>query len=265
MYLCIYVFINLFQSSVVIGAELAKISLSLCSPEFYKTVINVSLGDSLYWALFPAVLFAGQNFLNYRGLEYTNAVTFNLLNQLKILSAAFFNWMLIPNKKFSLMQLFSLALLALVAFLLSVANSNSSVANSNSTGNLREQLVGDMYCVGVGYVLLAATISGLAGTLSQKGQKTRSTNVYTVELGVYGIITVLLKDIYDALYSSGSVWAYFVNLFSNWSVYTCIPVLTAGIGGILVGKVTAALGAVEKGMSLIGRTRVAGTVPYRFW
>lgn len=136
-----------------------------------------------------------------------------------------------------------------------------SFANSNDNHN--DQLIGDIYFVGVGYVLLAATISGLAGTLSQKGQQTRSTYVYTVELGVYGIFTVLLKDLFDILYSSGSgscscsgeIWKYFVNLFSNWSLYTCIPVFTAGIGGILVGKVTAALGAVEKGMSLIGRCR----------
>jgi UDP-sugar transporter A1/2/3 len=91
------------KSSVVIATELCKILLAAASlagesgEERQSLVKSWTLIDSLKVAAVPAVLYAIQNLFSQYGYALLDSMTFNLLNQTKTISTAFWVWVLIGN------------------------------------------------------------------------------------------------------------------------------------------------------------------------
>lgn len=113
------------------------------------------------------------------------------------------------------------------------------------------------YQLGLIVVSCASMLSGLSAALTQRalvGSKSiRSPVFLSAELAVYGIIALVLNLlINNELRSTAG------SFFSNWSLYTLIPVITNGFGGIVVGQVTKYAGGVVKGFALIAGIAITG-------
>ena len=87
------------KASVVIGTEIAKIiiagsSISFGEPRgtFKRILTHWSFTDSLKIAFIPASMYAVQNLLVQHGYDYLDAMTFNVLNQLKVVCASYFDY-----------------------------------------------------------------------------------------------------------------------------------------------------------------------------
>lgn len=102
--------------------------------------------------------------------------------------------------------------------------------------------------------LAAAFISGLAGALSQKGVqmaggKGRNPYLYTMELGCYSSISLLIsmfatKNGRKSLSEEGGI-------FKHWTPFSIIPVAVRALGGVLTALVHKHAGATRKGFALI--------------
>ena len=107
---------------------------------------------------------------------------------------------------------------------------------------------GILQCLG------AAFISGLAGALSQKGVqmaggKGRNAYLYTMELGLYSSISLLVslfatKNGRASLSGEGGIFKY-------WTPFSIIPITVRALGGILTALVHKYAGATRKGFALI--------------
>jgi UDP-sugar transporter A1/2/3 len=102
--------------TIVIGTELIKVLISIViisfeSKEAKQNIIKkFTLMNSLKRAALPASLYSIQNLFVQYGLQLMDNMTFNLLNQTKTLSAAFFLYIFL-GKKQSFIQIIALFLL----------------------------------------------------------------------------------------------------------------------------------------------------------
>jgi UDP-sugar transporter A1/2/3 len=213
----------------------------------------------------------------YQNLE---ALTFNVLNQTKILSAALFCF-LVMGKRQSRMQVASLVLLTLSTLIIEKIVHPTAfmtlIKGSGPTfglGKFMERMLGGdnfgrRFTHGIIPIIVASGISGLAGALTQLnlqgggsklsiwGKKDkpnvprppRNAYLFSMEMNVASVILLLVS----LVMSSGgrSILRTPSTFFSNWTPQTFIPVITNAIGGILVGLVTKHAGSVRKGFALI--------------
>ena len=110
------------KSSVVIATELGKIIIAILTiisgpkAEREKIRESWSLTDSLKVAALPATLYAIQNLFVQYGYVLLDSMTFNLLNQTKTLSAAFWLWVMMGQPQ-SIQQIFALLLLLIAGII----------------------------------------------------------------------------------------------------------------------------------------------------
>jgi len=219
-----------------------------------------TLSSSLLLAGFPALLYATQGVLTYLGYQNTDSVTFNGLNQTKTISAAMWCYLLM-GKQQSAIQVVALALLLFSALLFQGSISFSGLfkkkaTNSDVNGGTSNEKSPPNTSISKGILpcLAAAFISGLAGALSQKGVqmaggKGRNPYLYTMELGMYSSISLLIslfatKNGRKAMREEGGV-------FKHWTPFSIIPVACRAFGGILTALVHKHAGATRKGFALI--------------
>ena len=115
------------------------------------------------------------------------------------------------------MQMIALMLLLVAAVLLNASNTPTSGSATSSASTLD-------YHFGLFCCLTASGLSGLSGALVQRalsGTVAQNPFLYTAELATYGIIFLLVTSLFrekerDIMLSG--------NLFTNWEVYTLIPV-----------------------------------------
>jgi UDP-sugar transporter A1/2/3 len=200
------------------------------------------------------------------------ALTFNVLNQSKILSAAL-SCYLVMGKRQSNIQMISLCILMLSTLVIEQILKPSTIfaifgeKSGYSIGGTRH------FTHGVVPLMVASLLSGMAGALTQSSTqgsqgempiwgKRRGSNakpssvrpprnayLFSMELSVASVILLLVSLI---LSSNGcTIILSPRTFFSNWTPETLIPVLTNSIGGILVGLVTKHAGSVRKGFALI--------------
>mmetsp|Transcript_6495 Transcript_6495/g.14318 ORF Transcript_6495/g.14318 Transcript_6495/m.14318 type:complete len:321 (-) Transcript_6495:155-1117(-) len=243
------------KSSVVIATELGKILIALTSiaggpkADREKIVQNWSIGDSLRVAALPATLYAIQNLLVQYGYIYLDSMTFNLLNQTKTLSAAFWLWV-IMGKKQSGMQMVALLLLLTAALVLNMGDKLGSMSFGGDA-------LSPTYQMGVLCVAGASMLSGLSAALTQRalvGAQQRHPLFFSAELAVYGIL-FLLGNLYFNSDMKGSI-------LSGWDLKTLIPVSTNAFGGLVVGLVTKYAGGVVKGFALIAGIIITGLAQF---
>lgn len=189
-------------------------------------------------------------------------VTFNGLNQTKTLSAALWCFLLM-GKRQSIVQMVALAMLLFSAILFqgSISISGLFSGRSNDSGGdveggakVDESRAKTSFRKGILPCLAAAFISGLAGALSQKGVqmaggKGRNPYLYTMELGLYSSISLLISMF--ATKNGRKSLSGENGIFKHWTGLSIIPVAVRSLGGILTALVHKHAGATRKGFALI--------------
>ena len=232
-----------------------------------------------YVAGLPAALYTTQTYCSLIGYQNLSAVTFNVLNQTKTLSAALCCYFVLGRVQ-SGPQIVALLLLLLAALVLEKVvpltpfrwitlgrsqgtviwsindrtTTTSTSGNNDSNGDDGDgiDVVGSKahFLSGVLPVLVASFVSGLAGALTQKslqGKWGRNSYLFTMELSVASMFVMfltLLKSPDGKTIRKDGFW-------KGWTARTFIPVTTNAAGGVLVGLVTKHAGTVRKGFSLI--------------
>jgi solute carrier family 35 (UDP-sugar transporter), member A1/2/3 len=203
-----------------------------------------SLSSSLIVAGFPACLYAVQGVLTYIGYQSLDPLTFNGLMQTKTLSAALFSFILLGQGQ-SWVQMAALAILTVSALLFQGSEHRNSIARTSAprpSGTVR---------LGVFASLVATTISGLAGCLSQKGlQMTgisgRNVYLYTVEISFYSAVCLCLSVLSNRSRSCSRG-----SFFESWTPSTLVPIVLKAFGGLLTAFVHKHAGSVTKGFAFI--------------
>jgi UDP-sugar transporter A1/2/3 len=286
---------TIVRSSVVLVQELVKFGIA-GAIYFSGTKKETREKDLEGWSVktwialagLPAFLYTIQNVAALMAYQNLEALTFNVLNQTKILSAAL-SCYFVMGKRQSKMQVISLCVLILSTLVIeqilhpSKLVSLLSMRGGGATAFGLQRLTGSFASLssiasgagrrvthGIVPILVASLISGMAGALTQKNlqgsqggasifAKKRSRKVqkarpprnaylFSMEMNIASVILLLASLLMS---SDGRNILRSRSFFSNWTPETFIPVITNSIGGVLVGLVTKHAGSVRKGFALI--------------
>jgi UDP-sugar transporter A1/2/3 len=204
----------------------------------------------------PAALYAIQNLAALKAYQNLDALTFNVLNQTKTLSAALCCY-IVMGKPQSLIQVGALFLLLVSALVMEgivplpgMGGEAAEPDNPKST-SVEQQWDTRHLVNGVFPIILASFISGLAGAISQKYlQKAgggRNAYLFSMELCVASVLiltsSLMVSPDGKQLLENG--------FWEGWTPMTFIPIISNSVGGIIVGLVTKYAGSVRKGFALI--------------
>jgi UDP-sugar transporter A1/2/3 len=221
----------------------------------------------------PAGLYAVQNLAALTAYQNLDALTFNVLNQTKTLSAAACCYFVMGRKQ-SGMQVVALLLLLLSALviegivspgwllgLLGVPTTTTAKQDEDYSNDSIQVVWGAKHFThGVAPILLASFISGLAGALSQKNLQAagggRNAYLFSMELCAASVLILSFSLTMSADGQSIATNGFWY----GWTPETFIPILTNSIGGIIVGLVTKHAGSVRKGFALIFGILLSGLV-----
>ena len=228
----------------------------------------------------PAALFTLQNFLIFVALSHLDAMTFQVLSQTKLLSAAVFSVLLL-DRKLNGWQWFSLVLLTAgvyysqtdsqkESFLKSPTSSSSALTFLPSTVTKRSGGV-ERDAQNPFFGAVACIVSGLsssfAGVYFEKVVKTTppSLAIRNIHLGMFGIpLAVLSMLVIDVLPS----WTGSQPPFRYWRGYnglTVMLVFVHALGGLLVAVVVKYADNILKGFATGVAIIVSGLYGWLFW
>eukprot|EP00985_Skeletonema_marinoi_P006491 scaffold2811_cov126-Skeletonema_marinoi.AAC.1 len=226
--------------------------------------------STLIAAGLPSALYALQGTLTYTAYQNLDAVTYNGLTQLKVLSSALCCYVIL-NKRQSVLQMVSLGLLMLSSAVfqgswkdwIKKQTTTSDNQSSNNINNRRVLLTGVLPC------LTATLLSGLAGAFSQRslqtqvgGQMHRDAYFYTVEISFLSAACLVIsmaaecwqrrrnfsgasaKEVDDKCDTRNN------SFFQHWTYATLLPITTRATAGLLTALVHRHLGSVVKGFAL---------------
>jgi solute carrier family 35 (UDP-sugar transporter), member A1/2/3 len=229
-----YIHPQISKTSLVLAGECTKAILSICACAFMMSAQewnSISFKSSIQVALIPACLYSLQNWLVQLAYQHLDSLTFNMLNQSKILfSALCIYW--ICKRKQSKMQVFALCLLCVAGVVINL--------ESRSSANQRNS-----FYLGILPVLGASFLSGLCAAVTEIALRNKARNpfFFTLELSVYSSAVLCLSFFSGPEQQNG--------MFYGWKLYTLIPILTQSAGGIVVGLITKYIGSEMKGFALI--------------
>eukprot|EP00802_Teleaulax_amphioxeia_P019832 Tamp_20085.p1 GENE.Tamp_20085~~Tamp_20085.p1 ORF type:complete len:400 (+),score=77.68 Tamp_20085:39-1202(+) len=171
--------------------------------------------------LVPAFLYLAQNNLLFVAVANLEAVVYQVVAQLKILSTAGFS-IVILGRKLSVQQWCALVILTVGCAVVQIDGTNS--------GNTKPARVGTSPALGLTCALMAICTSGFAGVFVEKMLKTTSNNmsVRNIQLGVPALVLGLL----GVLASDGSKLE--DGFFQGYTHLTWIVVCLHSGGGLLV-------------------------------
>ena len=269
------------RSTVVLVQECLKLGMAgfmlYRSGQMSTAFRDWTLAQWLNVALLPAALYAIQNMAALQAYQNLDALTFNVLNQTKTLSAALCCY-IIMGKRQSGMQVIALCILmasALVmeklvridqisTFVMSALGvSIKSKEDAEESAPITSEWNTQHFTNGVAPIMLASFLSGLAGALSQQNLQKCKTNttgrnpyLFSMELCVASILilsaSLTVSPDGNAILEKG--------FFTGWTWQTLIPILTNAAGGIVVGLVTKYAGSVRKGFALIFGIFLSGLI-----
>jgi len=280
-----YTSTKIIKSTVILTQEIIKLIIG---------ILGISLSNKTSWskvssqwtikswlrlALIPATIYLIQNMCSLLAYQNLDAMTYNVLNQTKTLSAAFCCYLLL-GKKQSTVQILSLLLLLLAALVMekiisvdimlipyywitnfgSGMNTNDMTEDHNNNNNMISNLSSPRhFSHGVVPIMCASFLSGLAGALTQKSLQTGQRNalLFTIELCIASILILLVSFV---TISDDGRQIRERGFFYEWNIHTMIPILTNSTGGILVGLVIKHAGSVRKGFALIFGILLSGLI-----
>eukprot|EP00403_Amphidinium_massartii_P033829 CAMPEP_0178443520 /NCGR_PEP_ID=MMETSP0689_2-20121128/38948_1 /TAXON_ID=160604 /ORGANISM="Amphidinium massartii, Strain CS-259" /LENGTH=310 /DNA_ID=CAMNT_0020067551 /DNA_START=33 /DNA_END=961 /DNA_ORIENTATION=+ len=235
------------KSSVVLSCEVLKLAISAVilatSGRRKDAQVNWTLRGSLQAAGLPALTYTIQNFCNQHASHHLDGMTFNVINQSKVLFTAFFLYMLLGITQ-SMVQLVALMLIFLGSVCVSFGESGSL-----PTAHLKARNAED-FAYGLTCALMAAALSGLGSAIAELvlRHQRRDTFLFSAELATYSSAIILLNLVLDWNQDGTRLQRY--GFFHLWTFATWLPVLTSALGGISVGMVTKILGSLRKGFAV---------------
>jgi len=231
------------KSTLVVTAELLKIVICLLQLSFVgelrKEYNKWSFHDSLITAALPAFIYAVQNIAIWIAYQNTSGLTFNIVNQTKIIFTAVFLY-LVLNKQRSKTQVVALFILSLSATIVSLPVDDWSSFTSKDDSHVPVET----HYYGILVALFGSLLSGLAATLCQYSLQGRGRNskVFTIELAVFGTAAIAA--------SSYVTTGEFPLDYSDWDLNTLVPVIGQAAGGYITGEVTKRSGGIKKGYAV---------------
>ncbi len=231
-------------SACIFFTESMKASISLfilvCSGAGRVSIKSWRLSDCLYLAGVPAASYAVQNIFIFSAYRHLDGLTFNLVNQTKLLATALLAY-LILGKRQSQTQIIALFLLCISAVV--AIHTGTSFPSGDTESNRLLGLVS---------ITLATLLSGLGGVLSERAvtSSNRDSFLYSAELALMGLMTLSLAaalngDI-EKISAKGGLWS-----AGPGSLLGLVPSLSQAISGLIVGYVTKRCGSVKKGFAVI--------------
>lgn len=206
----------------------------------------------------PALIYLVQNYLNQNAVVLLDGVTFNILNQTKIIWTALLVYVML-RKPQSKQQIVALALLCAAAVLMTSGprQKHAKDANKDEKEEAMAQAAFDAaFFTGSYQALIAAVLSALAGTIIQRAlqQQKRNTYMVTVELSLLAQVTLALIAMGKAVHDSGqevTAEETSKSLLDGWTIMTVFTLLCQAAGGMVVGFVIKYCGNVEKSFAVV--------------
>lgn len=245
------------KKTYVAAIEVAKAVVSMVMYRFEETDINMSpwdLKSSLEMAALPAAMFTVQNICYQHAYQNLDGLTFNLLNQTKILFTAFFVRILLgqklaPNQYVALGMLLGAGVIATLPAREPKEEASKEEASKEEAKEVADEADSkaeenkaalDKAWKGAAPLIFASALSGLNSAISQRamqGKAPRSPYVYSTELSVYSLSVLSMNWLAT---NTGPT-------LKGFTPKTSIPILANAFGGILVGLVVKHAGGVRKG------------------
>lgn len=254
---------NICRSTVIMMQELLKFilafSMLMISGSHRSAVSGWTVSTWATVAFVPAALYSLQNMAALQAYQTLDALTFNVLNQTKTLSAALCCF-LVMGRRQSFTQVISLFILLLSALIMEKFISLDFLSNTTAGSIEIQGLESHHWTHGVAPIMLASFISGLSGALSQKNLQAlgggRNSYLFSMELCAASALILF----FSLLMSPDGKTIAKEGFWNGWTPTTWIPILTNSIGGIVVGLVTKYAGSVRKGFALIFGMFLSGVV-----
>ena len=252
-FLKVYIAPETHKVSLVLGTEVTKILIAgaMIAFEgpgaFARTFANWT-PKAASLSVLPSLVYAAQNYLLVVGASSLDSVTFNCLNQSKLVSTAACVYIVFGVRQ-SLAQMLALVGLLVAGAMLQEGGGVTGGAEKDAGDRAR------MKVVGTAAVLAASALSGAASAVTQFSLQRlrRSSTALTVEMAVVAIPCLLL-----AHYAGGDVPSSRGGFFRGWTAATFVPVVSSAAGGIFVGQITKRLGGVAKGFAIVGGLVLTG-------
>jgi UDP-sugar transporter A1/2/3 len=276
---------TIIKGTYVFGLDVFRVLICfttlVLSGGWTTVLVDWQWQQALLAAGVPSILYVAQNYFALQAYLHLSPITFNVLNQTKTISAAFWCFVLL-QQSFDYHQIFALGLLLLAALVMEgtfsfpqlvrriVHTTKRSIGIRQPAPTVPEQVkesvevpptkyqTRDPWMAGIVPVLMASLLSGLAGALVQRSLQTYSRNslLLSLELAICSILVstmtlfVLPTPDHSRLYKEG--W------WKGWTIKTWCPLILQATGGVLVGLVTKYAGSVRKGFALIAGMFLSG-------
>jgi solute carrier family 35 (UDP-sugar transporter), member A1/2/3 len=219
----------------------------------------------------PAGLFTLQNFLIFVALSHLDAMTFQVLSQTKLLSAAVFSvWLL--DRRLNRWQWISLVLLTLgVYFSQQTAQRESFTKGGGGGGGnaaAQQQPRYQSFVLGAVACIISGLSSSFAGVYFEKVVKTTSPSlaVRNIHLSLFGIpfalLSLLVLDVIPTWWNPSLPRFRF---WQGYNVMTWCLVLVHAFGGLLVAVVVKYADNILKGFATGVAVIVSGAFAAVFW
>lgn len=221
-----------------------------------------SFHNALQTTAAPALIYVLQNYLNQSAVVVLDGVTFNILNQTKIIWTALLVYLMLRRYQ-SRQQIVALTILCAAAVLMTTSSSKSS--KSEQANGITDAA----FFTGAYQALIAAILSALAGTIIQRALQNQKRNAYvvTIELSVLGELTILLwsltsgvglmskpnasTEVHGLTTHNTSGHDSSVGMWDGWTAMTFFTLLCQATGGMVVGFVIKYCGNVEKSFAVV--------------
>lgn len=248
------------RSTVILCQEIIKFGLALLmlniSGKRKASLEGWNVSTWISVAGVPAALYSIQNIFALMAYQNLDALTFNVLNQSKTLSAALCCY-LVMGRQQSRMQIFALFLLLLSALVMERIVTLDWLLQGSPDFPVSWEA--RHFTHGVAPILVASFISGLAGALSQKNLQSeagRNPYLFSMELcaasSLILCLSLLVSPDGQSIRENG--------FFDGWTPETFIPICSNAVGGIIVGLVTKYAGSVRKGFALMFGIFLSGLI-----
>jgi UDP-sugar transporter A1/2/3 len=254
---------DVMYETLVLGAELAKVFGCLAMLQVSGELREVFRGYSIWRAVvlcaLPATTYLIQNYCIQVAYQNIDSIVFNILNQSKMLFTAFFSFVIMGRHQ-SRVQCIALLMVTAAGILISYqgvaesAKTNGQNGHGSSNGHTNGhngQNGHSNWMLGVPCVVIASALSGLGSGLTEwilQGQK-RNSYLFSGEMALLGSLVIIFGLVLDISPDSRSFSDR--GILYGWTPFTLIPVLTQGLGGIVVGLITKVAGGVKKGFAVI--------------
>ncbi|TMW56935.1 hypothetical protein Poli38472_002860 [Pythium oligandrum] len=235
--------------------------------QLVSEVKDWSLHTALQTTAAPALIYVLQNYLNQAAVVVLDGVTFNILNQTKIIWTALLVYLMLRRYQ-SRPQIVALTILCAAAVLMTTDKAKSKTPESHRVV-VDEAAADAAFFTGAYQALIAAILSALAGTIIQRALQSQKRNAYlvTVELSILGELTILawtMTTSNNGFFSKpnatpGHPTGTEVStdsmdehgLWYGWTFGTVFALFCQAAGGVLVGFVIKHCGNVEKSFAVV--------------